>query len=72
MFVCANRKHTLVTLIDAIIISLGLLVANAVQVCDQARTNQLAGLPPFARPSKAPTALAIPMLVGHPMTMARS
>ena len=31
----------------ALIISLGLLVDNAVQVCDQARTNQMAGMKPF-------------------------
>jgi len=54
----------------AIIISLGLLVDNAVQVCDQARTNQIAGLPPFRAAVEGANTLAIPMLVGTLTTMA--
>ncbi|TWT82810.1 Multidrug export protein AcrF [Planctomycetes bacterium CA13] len=54
----------------AIIISLGLLVDNAVQVCDQARTNQLAGMKPFQAAIEGANTLAIPMLVGTLTTMA--
>ncbi|WP_168564833.1 efflux RND transporter permease subunit [Crateriforma spongiae] len=54
----------------AIIISLGLLVDNAVQVCDQARSNQIAGLPPFRAAVEGANTLAIPMLVGTLTTMA--
>lgn len=54
----------------ALIISLGLLVDNAVQVCDQARTNQLAGMRPFRAAVEGANTLAIPMLVGTLTTMA--
>jgi len=54
----------------ALIISLGLLVDNAVQVCDQARTNQMAGMKPFPAAIDGANTLAIPMLVGTLTTMA--
>lgn len=54
----------------ALIISLGLLVDNAVQVCDQARTNQIAGMKPFRAAVEGANTLAIPMLVGTLTTMA--
>ena len=54
----------------ALIISLGLLVDNAVQVCDQARTNQIAGMKPFRAAIEGANTLAIPMLVGTLTTMA--
>ncbi|QDT08193.1 efflux RND transporter permease subunit [Planctomycetes bacterium K23_9] len=54
----------------ALIISLGLLVDNAVQVCDQARTNQIAGMKPFPAAIEGANTLAIPMLVGTLTTMA--
>ena len=54
----------------ALIISLGLLVDNAVQVCDQARTNQLAGMKPMQAAIEGANTLAIPMLVGTATTMA--
>lgn len=54
----------------ALIISLGLLVDNAVQVCDQARTNQLAGMKPMQAAIEGANTLAIPMLVGTLTTMA--
>ncbi|QDV69354.1 Toluene efflux pump membrane transporter TtgH [Rosistilla carotiformis] len=54
----------------AMIISLGLLVDNAVQVCDQARTNQIAGMAPFPAAIDGANTLAIPMLVGTLTTMA--
>ncbi len=54
----------------ALIISLGLLVDNAVQVCDQARTNQIAGMKPFQAAVEGANTLAIPMLVGTLTTMA--
>ena len=54
----------------ALIISLGLLVDNAVQVCDQSRTNQLAGMKPFPAAVAGANTLAIPMLVGTLTTMA--
>ncbi|WP_153555146.1 efflux RND transporter permease subunit [Roseimaritima sediminicola] len=54
----------------ALIISLGLLVDNAVQVCDQARTNQIAGMAPFPAAIAGANTLAIPMLVGTLTTMA--
>lgn len=54
----------------ALIISLGLLVDNAVQVCDQARTNQMAGMKPFRAAVEGANTLAIPMLVGTLTTMA--
>ena len=54
----------------ALIISLGLLVDNAVQVCDQARTNQKRGMKPFRAAIEGANSLAIPMLVGTLTTMA--
>ncbi|WP_149494697.1 efflux RND transporter permease subunit [Roseiconus lacunae] len=54
----------------ALIISLGLLVDNAVQVCDQARTNQIAGMAPFPAAIEGANTLAIPMMVGTLTTMA--
>ncbi|MGI9471241.1 MAG: efflux RND transporter permease subunit [Rubripirellula sp.] len=54
----------------ALIISLGLLVDNAVQVCDQARTNQIAGMKPFTAAIEGANTLAVPMLVGTLTTMA--
>ena len=54
----------------ALIISLGLLVDNAVQVCDQARTNQIAGMKPFRAAIEGASTLSIPMLVGTLTTMA--
>lgn len=54
----------------ALIISLGLLVDNAVQVCDQARTNQIAGMKPFRAAVEGANTLAIPMLVGTLTTIA--
>ncbi|MCM2373748.1 efflux RND transporter permease subunit [Aporhodopirellula aestuarii] len=54
----------------ALIISLGLLVDNAVQVCDQARSNQIAGMEPFPAAIEGANTLAIPMLVGTLTTMA--
>ncbi|MFG0267348.1 MAG: efflux RND transporter permease subunit [Rhodopirellula sp. JB055] len=54
----------------AMIISLGLLVDNAVQVCDQARSNQIAGMDPFPAAIDGANTLAIPMLVGTLTTMA--
>lgn len=54
----------------ALIISLGLLVDNAVQVCDQARTNQIAGMKPFRAAVEGANSLAVPMLVGTLTTMA--
>ncbi|MCO8121603.1 efflux RND transporter permease subunit [Stieleria sp. TO1_6] len=54
----------------AIIISLGLLVDNAVQVCDQARTNQIAGMKPFPAAIEGANTLAVPMLVGTLTTVA--
>ncbi|EMI53983.1 efflux RND transporter permease subunit [Rhodopirellula sallentina] len=54
----------------ALIISLGLLVDNAVQVCDQARSNQMAGMKPFPAAIEGANTLAVPMLVGTLTTMA--
>lgn len=54
----------------ALIISLGLLVDNAVQVCDQARSNQMDGMKPFPAAIDGANTLAIPMLVGTLTTMA--
>ncbi len=54
----------------ALIISLGLLVDNAVQVCDQARTNQIAGMKPWQAAIEGANTLAIPMLVGTLTTCA--
>ncbi|WP_404307421.1 efflux RND transporter permease subunit [Neorhodopirellula lusitana] len=54
----------------AIIISLGLLVDNAVQVCDQARSNQIDGMKPFPAAVAGAQTLAVPMLMGTLTTMA--
>ncbi len=54
----------------ALIISLGLLVDNAVQVCDQTRVNLAAGMRPFRAATTAAETLAIPMLVGTLTTIA--
>ena len=54
----------------ALIISLGLLVDNAVQVCDQARTNQIAGMQPFEAAVEGANTLSMPMLVGTLTTVA--
>ena len=54
----------------SMIIALGLLVDNAVQVCDQARTNQLAGMDPEDAAVSGAKILAFPMLNGTLTTMA--
>ncbi len=54
----------------SIIIALGLLVDNAVQVCDQARTNQLAGMAPDEAAVSGARLLTIPMLSGTLTTIA--
>ena len=54
----------------SIIIALGLLVDNAVQVCDQSRTNQIEGLPPLEATVKGSSQVASPMLMGTATTMA--
>lgn len=54
----------------ALIISLGLLVDNSVQVCDQARTNQMAGMAPFPAAIEGANTLSIPMLAGTLTTVA--
>ena len=54
----------------ALIISLGLLVDNAVQVCDQARTNQLAGMDRWRAAVSGANTLAVPMLIGTLTTVA--
>ncbi len=54
----------------AIIISLGLLVDNAVQVCDQARTNQMQGMPPVKAAVDGAATVASPMLMGTLTTIA--
>ncbi|MDA7980500.1 MAG: efflux RND transporter permease subunit [Pirellulales bacterium] len=54
----------------SIIIALGLLVDNAIQVCDQSRTNQVAGMPPVEATVEGARTLAIPMLVGTLTTVA--
>ena len=53
----------------AMIISLGLLVDNAVQVCDQARSNQITGMKPIRAAIEGANTLAIPMLVGTMTTI---
>ena len=53
----------------AMIISLGLLVDNAVQVCDQARSNQMAGMKPVRAAIEGANTLAVPMLVGTMTTI---
>ncbi|MEM9825159.1 MAG: efflux RND transporter permease subunit [Planctomycetota bacterium] len=54
----------------SIIIALGLLVDNAVQVCDQSRTNQIAGMEPVEATVEGARTLAMPMLVGTLTTIA--
>lgn len=54
----------------SIIIALGLLVDNAVQVCDQSRSNQMSGMAPTEATVSGATTLAIPMLTGTATTIA--
>jgi multidrug efflux pump len=54
----------------SIIIALGLLVDNAVQVCDQSRTNQLEGMSPVEASIKGTTQLSTAMLMGTATTIA--
>ena len=54
----------------SIIISLGLLVDNAVQICDQSRTNQMEGMKPIAASVSGARMLAAPMLNGTLTTIA--
>ncbi len=54
----------------SIIIALGLLVDNAVQVCDQTRTNILDGMTPEDAAVEGARTLAIPMLTGTLTTVA--
>ncbi|MCR9199221.1 MAG: efflux RND transporter permease subunit [Planctomycetaceae bacterium] len=54
----------------SMIIALGLLVDNAVQVCDQSRTNQIDGMPPVEATVSGAKMLAIPMLNGTLTTIA--
>lgn len=54
----------------SIIIALGLLVDNAVQVCDQARTNQLAGMQPVDAAVIGSSQVSTPMLMGTLTTIA--
>lgn len=54
----------------SIIIALGLLVDNAVQVCDQARTNQINGMAPKEAAVEGARTLATPMLMGTLTTIA--
>ena len=54
----------------SIIIALGLLVDNAVQVCDQTRTNILAGMTPRVAAVKGANTLMFPMLSGTLTTVA--
>ncbi len=54
----------------SIIIALGLLVDNAVQVCDQTRTNILAGMTPKEGAVKGAEMLMFPMLSGTLTTVA--
>ncbi|QEG41037.1 efflux RND transporter permease subunit [Roseimaritima ulvae] len=54
----------------AMIISLGLLVDNAVQVCDQARTNQIAGMSPREAAVSGAAMLGASMLNGTLTTIA--
>lgn len=54
----------------SIIIALGLLVDNAVQVCDQSRTNQIAGMSPGEATVKGANQLSIAMLTGTVTTVA--
>ncbi len=54
----------------SIIIALGLLVDNAVQVCDQTRTNCLAGMSPRDAAVEGANTLMFPMLSGTLTTVA--
>jgi multidrug efflux pump subunit AcrB len=54
----------------SIIIALGLLVDNAVQVCDQSRTNQIQGMSPSDASVKGSTQLSTAMLMGTATTIA--
>lgn len=54
----------------SIIIALGLLVDNAVQVCDQTRTNILGGMKPTKAAAEGAKTLAFPMLSGTLTTVA--
>jgi len=54
----------------SIIIALGLLVDNAVQVCDQSRTNQIAGMSPLEATIKGSSQVSSPMLMGTATTIA--
>lgn len=54
----------------SIIIALGLLVDNAVQVCDQSRTNQMAGMGPVEASVTGSKQLAGPMFMGTATTIA--
>ncbi len=54
----------------SVIIALGLLVDNAVQVCDQSRTNQMQGMKPTEATISGAKTLAIPMLTGTVTTIA--
>lgn len=54
----------------SIIIALGLLVDNAVQICDQSRTNQMNGMEPVKATVEGAKTLAMPMLVGTLTTIA--
>lgn len=54
----------------SIIIALGLLVDNAVQVCDQTRTNLLEGMTPSEAAVKGANTLMFPMLSGTLTTIA--
>ncbi len=54
----------------SIIIALGLLVDNAVQVCDQSRTNQINGMSPTEASIKGSTQLSTAMLMGTATTIA--
>ncbi|MEE2641588.1 MAG: efflux RND transporter permease subunit [Planctomycetota bacterium] len=54
----------------SIIIALGLLVDNAVQVCDQTRVNLLQGMKPMEAAIDAGKTLMFPMLVGTLTTVA--
>lgn len=54
----------------SIIIALGLLVDNAVQVCDQTRSNVLDGLTPTEGAIEAAKTLTFPMLAGTLTTVA--
>ncbi|EAQ80529.1 efflux RND transporter permease subunit [Blastopirellula marina] len=54
----------------SMIIALGLLVDNAVQICDQARTNQMAGMSPTAAAVAGAQMLGASMLNGTLTTIA--